>query len=176
MCECSWIICSISLGKIERVLFISFHFADHLNQKYRSVSLMLFQKRFQETKTGLEHMVIHLGNKKKKKKPSKKLYCVTLFTLLCLHTTYFCSVFMSFACCDLLLITRCSCISKSTFLSIERGKAVNWALWECGCLWSWGDVKIYSGFLWPRELVACLHQFAYNTNELLINCKKADQC
>lgn len=74
---------------------------------------------------------------------------VSLYSPLCAHVLppQFGGVPVSGACCHLLLITRCSCISKSPFRSRERGRAVNWALWERRGVWSWGGVDRPGGFL-----------------------------
>lgn len=81
---------------------------------------------FQDTKTNLEHMVIYLGKKKEVVINFPMSICLLKYIQILLSE--FCSVFQSFACYDLLLITRCSCISKSIFLSVERERAVSWSL------------------------------------------------
>lgn len=93
--------------------------------------------------------------------------CVTLFTPLCsVLPPEFGGVPMSGACCHLLLITRCSCISKSPFRSRERGRAVNWALWERRGVWSWGQTG------WIFVTCSILIYWWCEKNELLITCEK----
>lgn len=126
MCECSWIICSISLGKIERVLFISFDSADSfqicISDLMNNVINVLKRISKNQNQFGAYSHIFLFGGGGKESLALN--FTVLLYSPHSVHVLLpdFCGVFMSFACCDLLLITRCSCISKSTFLSLERGQ------------------------------------------------------